>query len=94
MKDSSDKSTMDLFDFKACPVCSNPLPVHSAAGRPSVHCSNACKMKAYRQRSKTLRNSNNSLRPLRNSKEGSAGSASNTRTKVWNPTLFTAHGVK
>ena len=25
-------------------------------------------------------------------KKGSAGSASNTRTKVWNPTLFTAHG--
>lgn len=24
--------------------------------------------------------------------KGSAGSVCNTRTKVWNPTLFTAHG--
>jgi hypothetical protein len=48
----------DLTD--CCSVCASPLLNLRGdlfgAGRPSVYCSNACKMKAYRKRSKSLRN--------------------------------------
>lgn len=42
----------DLVDRKICPVCSSPLPVHPAAGRPSVYCKEACKKRAMRLRRK------------------------------------------
>jgi ferredoxin len=48
----------DLTD--RCLSCASPLLNLRGdlfgAGRPSVYCSNACKMKAYRKRSKSLRN--------------------------------------
>ncbi|GEM_PF-3106270 len=40
-----------------CPQCYNPLPqLRPVVGRPMVYCSDACKMRAYRLRSKPLRN--------------------------------------
>jgi hypothetical protein len=45
-------------EMDTCPVCNAIiLNLHISAGRPSVYCSDACKMKAYRQRNKALRNS-------------------------------------
>ena len=41
----------------SCPVCSKWLYDYwYKTGRPSVYCSDACKMVAYRQRKKALRN--------------------------------------
>jgi hypothetical protein len=54
-----------------CPVCMNPLP-RNATGRPPVHCSNACKCKAYRQRNDATRNSQPLNKTTRNSKRKKA----------------------
>jgi hypothetical protein len=39
-----------------CPECKGDMPFTFGVGRPSVYCSAACKMKAYRKRQKALRN--------------------------------------
>lgn len=48
-------------EINVCPVCNSIIMnLHDSAGRPSVYCSDSCKMKAYRQRNKqkqALRNS-------------------------------------
>lgn len=48
--------TWTPFDADTCPGCNKPLPPYEF-GRPRGHCSDACKMKAYRQRKKALRKS-------------------------------------
>lgn len=51
-------------DSVACPVCKGVMPFTFGVGRPASYCSNACKMKAYRQRQKPLRKLQE--KPLRN----------------------------
>lgn len=64
--DSSQYKQVDCVSDN-CPVCMNPLP-RNATGRPPVHCSNACKCKAYRQRNDVTRNSQPLNKTTRNSK--------------------------
>lgn len=59
----------ELISDKCCPVCAALLPEHPAAGRPVFYCKEACKMKAYRQRQKSLRISDEVDKPLRNSRK-------------------------
>lgn len=42
------------FDWVGCPVCGGDMPFSFGGGRPASYCSDACKMKAYRQRQKNV----------------------------------------
>lgn len=46
----------DLTNTDYCQNCNGDMPFTFGVGRPSVYCSDSCKMKAYRKRKKALRN--------------------------------------
>jgi hypothetical protein len=57
---------IDDHSSDTCAICPQPLPFAFGSGRPSIYCSDACKMKAYRQRKKqALRNTETNVKPLR-----------------------------
>ena len=47
-----------------CPVCGQAIFNFMMVGRPSLYCSDSCKMKAYRQRQKALRNTQRENLPI------------------------------
>lgn len=80
--------TNDLTD--SCPTCKGDMPFTFGVGRPSVYCSDACKMKAYRLRKKSKNNGvfcNDDDKEEEAQKTQSVGSVCNTHTKQWKPTV-------
>lgn len=74
-------------DGSSCLFCNDPI-FYFGFGRKPSYCSDACKMKAYRQRLKALRiAAQNSVSSIANESQQkkSVGSASNTHTKPWYP---------
>ena len=53
---------LSSYSAQTCPICARSLNLALSSGRKAVYCSDACKMRAYRQRAKC-----NDLTPLRNS---------------------------